>query len=132
MSAKLFKAIQEGDKAKVASLLHKDPNLVLAKDKNKLSPVMVALYNQKPDIAALFFERLVALYGNAIDRDRVLAIVRELAEALGEPERVAAVQRLFSATLPPENTQRGSVPRQRRRSSALCERCKRSAYNGLH
>jgi hypothetical protein len=39
MSAKLFKAIQAGDKDKVALLLHKDPNLVLTKDKNKLSPV---------------------------------------------------------------------------------------------
>jgi len=61
VSAKLFKAIQAGDKDKVASLLHKNPNLVLIKDKNNLSPLMVALYNQKPEIAALFLERLVAL-----------------------------------------------------------------------
>ncbi len=61
MSARLFKAIQEGNKDKVASLLRKDPSLVLAKDTNDLSPLMVALYNQKPEIAALLLERLVAL-----------------------------------------------------------------------
>ena len=88
MSARLFKAIKEGDKDKVASLLHKDPNLVLAKDKNKLSPVMVALYNQKPDIAALFLERLVALsVFEAAATGRMKHLISNLAR---EPELVNA------------------------------------------
>jgi hypothetical protein len=40
-------------------------------------------------------ERLIALHGDVMDRDRVLAVVAELAEALDEPERVADLERLF-------------------------------------
>jgi ankyrin repeat protein len=86
MSARLFKAIQEGNKDKVASLLHKDPNLVLVRDKNHLSPLMVALYNQKPEIAALFLERLVALaIFEAAATGRMVHLISNLAR---EPELV--------------------------------------------
>ena len=88
MSARLFKAIQEGNKDKVVSLLRKDPNLVLAKDKNNLSPLMVALYNQKPEIAALFLERLVALsIFDAAATGKMTHLISSLAR---EPELVNA------------------------------------------
>ena len=88
MSARLFKAIQEGNKDKVVSLLRKDPNLVLAKDKNNLSPLMVALYNQEPEIAALFLERLVALsIFDAAATGKMTHLISNLAR---EPELVNA------------------------------------------
>jgi uncharacterized protein len=61
MSAKFFKAIQTGDKDKVEHLLRKTPNLILTKDKNKLSPLMVALYQHEFEIADLLLERMIAL-----------------------------------------------------------------------
>ncbi len=61
MSAKFIKAIQAGDKDKVERLLHKTPNLILAKDKNNLSPLMTALYHHEFEIANLLLERMLAL-----------------------------------------------------------------------
>ena len=61
MSAKFFKAIQAGDKEKVEQLLRKTPNLILAKDKNKLSPVMIAMYHHEFEIAEMLLDRMVAL-----------------------------------------------------------------------
>ncbi len=42
-------------------------------------------------------ERLIALHRDTIDRDRVLPTVRELCEALDEPERVSAIERMFTS-----------------------------------
>ena len=61
MSAKFFKAIQAGDKDKVERLLRKTPNLILAKDKDNLSPLMVAMYHHEFKIADLLLERMIAL-----------------------------------------------------------------------
>lgn len=61
MSAKFFKAIQTGDKDKVEHLLHKNPNLILARGKDNLSPLMNALYHHELEIADLLIERTVAL-----------------------------------------------------------------------
>jgi ankyrin repeat protein len=61
MSTTFFNAIQAGDEDMVESLLHEDPNLLLVKDKDNLSPLMVALYNHKMDIATFLMERMVAL-----------------------------------------------------------------------
>jgi ankyrin repeat protein len=61
MSAKFFKAIQAGDKDGVERLLHNNPNLILAKGKDNLSPLMTALYHHEPEIADLLMERTVAL-----------------------------------------------------------------------
>jgi hypothetical protein len=43
-------------------------------------------------------ERLIVLHRETIDRDRVMLIVRELCEALDEPERVAVVERMFASS----------------------------------
>jgi ankyrin repeat protein len=88
MSTRFFKAIQEGDKDKVVSFLRKDPNLVLVKDKNNLSPLLVAIYNQKSEIAALFLERMVALsIFEAAATGRMVHLISNLAR---NPELVNA------------------------------------------
>ena len=61
MSAKFFKAIQEGDRKKVERMLNKTPNLILAKSKQNLSPLMTAMYYHEFEIANLLLDRMVAL-----------------------------------------------------------------------
>jgi len=61
MSAEFFKAIQAGDKDKVVRLLRKTPDLILARDKKNLSPLITAMYYHESEIADLFLERMVAL-----------------------------------------------------------------------
>ena len=61
MSAKFFKAIEEGNKDKVERMLRKTPNLILAKSKKNLSPLMVALYYHEFEIANMLLDRMVAL-----------------------------------------------------------------------
>jgi ankyrin repeat protein len=86
MSAVFFKAIQDGDKDRVESLLHDNPNLLLAKDKDNLSPLMVAVYNHKPEIASLFLERMAALsIHEAAATGKMTHIISNLAR---EPELV--------------------------------------------
>lgn len=88
MSAKFFKAIQKGDKDRVESLLRKDPNLLLAKDTDSLSPLMIAMYNHKPEIASLFMERMAALsIHEAAATGRMTHIISNLAR---QPELVNA------------------------------------------
>lgn len=61
MSEKFFKAIQEGKREQVERMLRKTPNLILAKDKKNLSPLMTAMYYHEFDIAGLLLDRMVAL-----------------------------------------------------------------------
>jgi len=61
MSAKFFKAIQDGDRDRVERMLRKTPNLILAKSKKKLSPLMTAMYYHEFEIAELLLDRMVAL-----------------------------------------------------------------------
>ena len=61
MSARFFKAIQEGDRDKVEHMLRKTPNLILAKSKKKLSPLMTAMYYHEFDIAEMLLDRMVKL-----------------------------------------------------------------------
>ena len=61
MSDKFFKAIEEGDKNKVEHMLRKTPNLILAKSKKNLSPLMNALYYHEFEIAGLMLDRMVKL-----------------------------------------------------------------------
>lgn len=61
MSAKFFKAIQAGDKDKVELSLRKTPNLILAKSKDNLSPLMTAMYHHQSEIADLLLDRMFAL-----------------------------------------------------------------------
>jgi len=88
MSAKFFKAIQAGDKEKVEQLLRKTPNLILAKDKNKLSPVMIAMYYHKFEIAEMLLDRMVALtVYEAAATGKMVHIISNLAR---KPELVNA------------------------------------------
>ena len=61
MSVKFFKAIQVGDKNMVKRLLRKTPDLILARDKGNLSPLMTAMYHHEFEIADIILERMVAL-----------------------------------------------------------------------
>ena len=61
MSAKFFKAIQEGDKDKVERMLRKTPDLILAKSKKNLSPLLTAMYYHEFEIAELLLDRMVKL-----------------------------------------------------------------------
>lgn len=61
MSTRFFKAIQAGDVEKVELMLRKTPNLILAKDRKKLSPLMIAMYYHQPKIAEMLLDRMVAL-----------------------------------------------------------------------
>ena len=61
MSARFFKAIEEGDREKVERMLHKTPNLILAKSKKRLSPLMTAMYFHKFEIAEMLLDRMVKL-----------------------------------------------------------------------
>lgn len=88
MSTNFFKAIEEGNKERVEALLHKDPNLILTKDKDNLSPLMVAMYSHKPEIASLFLERVAALsIHEAAATGRMSHLISNLAR---EPELVNA------------------------------------------
>lgn len=61
MSTRFFKAIEEGNREKVERMLRKTPNLILAKSKKKLSPLMTALYYHEFDIAGMLLDRMVKL-----------------------------------------------------------------------
>lgn len=61
MSARFFKAIQEGKRDEVERMLRKTPNLILSRDKKKLSPVMTSMYYHEFEIANLLLDRMVAL-----------------------------------------------------------------------
>lgn len=49
-------AIRQGDAAKVASLLDTDPSLVDSSE-NDITPILLAIYHGKPEIARLLFDR---------------------------------------------------------------------------
>jgi len=88
MSAKFFKAIQAGDREKVESLLRKTPNLILARDKKKLSPLMIAMYHHEFEIAELLLDRMVVLnLHEAAATGRMKHIISSLAR---KPELVNA------------------------------------------
>lgn len=61
MSASFFKAIQEGDREKVERMLRKTPDLILAKSKKNLSPLLTAMYYHEFEIADLLLDRMVKL-----------------------------------------------------------------------
>ena len=61
MSARFFKAIQDGDKDRVEKMLRKTPDLILSKSKKNLSPLMTAMYYHEFEIAELLLERMVKL-----------------------------------------------------------------------
>jgi ankyrin repeat protein len=61
MSEKFFKAIQDGKRDEVERMLRKTPNLILARDKKNLSPLMIAMYYHEFEIANMLLDRMVAL-----------------------------------------------------------------------
>jgi ankyrin repeat protein len=61
MSARFFKAIQDGDKDKVEKMLRKNPDLILSKSKKNLSSLMTAMYYHEFEIAELLLDRMVKL-----------------------------------------------------------------------
>ena len=86
MASELFRAIKAGDAAEVERLLSADRDLVEARDENSLSPILVALYHGKGDIAAAILARGPTLSvfeaATAGDTARVRELVgRDAAEA---------------------------------------------------
>jgi len=61
MSAKFFKAIEEGDRDKVENMLRKSPDLILSRSKNNLSPLLTAMYYHEYEIAEMLLDRMVKL-----------------------------------------------------------------------
>ena len=88
MPEKFFKAIQAGDRDKVERMLRKTPDLILSKDENNLSPVMIAMYYHKFEIANLILDRMVALtVFEAAATGRLVHLISNLAH---KPELVNA------------------------------------------
>lgn len=61
MPASFFKAIQQGDREQVEDMLRRSPDLILDRNEKHLSPVMVAMYHHKFEIANLLLDRMVRL-----------------------------------------------------------------------
>src|SRR2546427_12698888 len=78
MATELFTAIRAGDGSAVERLLEQDPSVVESRDENGLSPILVALYHGRREIAT------------AILRRRPTLTVFEAAAA-GEPGRAPVV-----------------------------------------
>jgi ankyrin repeat protein len=57
MASELFAAIASGDRTAVERLLERDRSLVDAHDENGLSPILMALYRGKLDVAAAILRR---------------------------------------------------------------------------
>ncbi len=61
MSEKFFEAIKKGEREEVEAMLAADPNLIQARDKDGLSPIMVAAYQQRFDIVYKLVDHTVTL-----------------------------------------------------------------------
>jgi len=79
--AELFEAIKSGDGATVDRLLERDRALVDARDETGLSPVLVALYRGKGEIAASILRRRPILNVFEASATGDLKRVRELVES---------------------------------------------------
>jgi ankyrin repeat protein len=88
VSAKLFKAIQEGKRDKVERMLRKNPDLILVKDEKNLSPLMVAMYFHEFEIARLLLDRMVAL--NVFEAAATGRLVHLISNLARKPELVNA------------------------------------------
>jgi len=88
MPEKFFKAIQEGDRERVERMLRKTPDLILAKDPKNLSPLMIAMYYHKFDIAGLLLDRMVAL--NVFEAAATGRLVHLISNLGHKPEMVNA------------------------------------------
>ena len=88
MSAKFFKAIEEGDRDKVEHMLRKTPNLILSKSKKKLSPLMTAMYCHEYELADIILDRMMSLtVFEAAATGKLVHIISNLAH---KPELVNA------------------------------------------
>jgi len=88
MSANFFKAIQDGDRDKVERMLRKTPDLILARDKQNLSPLMTAMYYHEFAIANLLLDRMVAL--NVFEAAATGRLVHLISNLAHKPELVNA------------------------------------------
>jgi len=61
MSIEFFTAIHAGNQDEVQRLLLEDPDLLDARDQDGLSPILVAAYHHKPELALFLAERQVVL-----------------------------------------------------------------------
>ncbi|HTX92991.1 MAG TPA: ankyrin repeat domain-containing protein [Anaerolineales bacterium] len=61
MSAKFFEAIKNGDRTVVESMIAEDPRLLHATDLEGLSPILLAAYNHRPEIAEILADHTVTL-----------------------------------------------------------------------
>ena len=88
MSAKFFKAIEEGDRDKVERMLRKTPTLILSKSKKKLSPLMTAMYCHEYELADIILDRMMSLtVFEAAATGKLVHIISNLAH---KPELVNA------------------------------------------
>lgn len=87
MSAGFFEAIRQGNQQEVERRLRLSPDLIHARD-NGLSPILVAAYHQRPELASFLAEKTVALtIFEAAATGKLNNIIRLLAR---DPELVNA------------------------------------------
>jgi len=87
MSTEFFEAIKQGDKDEVERRLLLDPILIHAKEEG-LSPIMVAAYHHKPEIASFLADKTVAInIFEAAATGKINNIIRLLAR---DPKLVSA------------------------------------------
>src|SRR5438132_738484 len=123
--AELFEAIKSGDGATVDRLLERDRALVDARDETGLSPVLVALYRGKGEIAASILRRRPILNVFEASATGDLRRVRELAGSACSREALSQQSR--TATARPRSTSRESVGTPRSRG---CSRSARARTRG--
>lgn len=87
MNKEFFDAIKQGDKEEVERRLNLDPGLIHLKE-NGLSPILVAAYHHKPEIASFLADKTVAInIFEAAATGKINNIIRLLAR---DPELVNA------------------------------------------
>lgn len=78
--SELSEAIKQGDRAKIEALLDADPSLA-SRVENNVTPVLLAVYYGKPEIARLLIERGALLsFGEAVALGDVERVKRMLAD----------------------------------------------------
>ena len=88
MTKKFFDAIKEGNRDEVERRLNLDPSLIHVKE-NNLSPIMVAAYHHKPEIASFLADKTVAInIFEASATGKLNNVIRQLAR---DPQLVNAI-----------------------------------------
>ncbi len=88
MTEKFFEAIRAGQSQAVKRRLHATPELIHEKDASGLSPVMVAMYHNRPEISDFLSDKTVTLdIFEAAATGRIIHLIRILAR---QPDLVNA------------------------------------------